>query len=827
MSDPTAPDLSWDNPEIPAGGWQGIQRLDLRVNAPSAAPRAVLHVILLEPLAPSFPLDFTVRISGPQPLSFNVVPVPSANDIEVDFDDVARGTFFVTVVPTSPGPTPVHPFFATASFTFSIDCERDDCRPPTTTPLAPSAEGAPAVDLLTKDFNGFLQLLGGRVQVRNPDWTDISSASFEAVLVELLAHQADMLSYFQDRVANEAFLDTATQRFSIREHGLLLGQELFDGASATTLLSFTVAPAVSAAFTVPSGLSVRAPRRPDEAQVVFAVTRDTRVDPARNRGQLQPAQWPDAFSARVPVGATSLLLLGHATALAVGERIAFALPGSENQVRTLTQIELLSLPGWVASPSDPLTTASAAVTRIHWSEGLSVELPIWSSDLDPGTPGAQPGVPFEIHANLVDAQHGQWQIARLRSEATTLDDAQPDIPLTPQSAIIVRSPLGVWQLRALRLLDGPQCFDQVDGVRTPALQVTLDGQTWFRQEHLESSQPFDRHFTAETDNDHRLWLRFGDGVRGQAIELTVSPDQTVESAKLAGDSELRIRYRVGAHLLGNIDADKLIEIPTAQSIPGLSAAQITALLSELSAVTNVTPGSGGQQPETLDAARLAIPSQLRHGDIQRAVTLDDYARFSELREPRVARAVARSLGGPFNTVLVLVDPRGEAALDDALKSSIEQALDQGRMVGREVLVRGADSVPLDVNLTVCVAAGFEKSVVKQDVLRALRPGSADHPGFFHPDRLSFGQDVLLSDLLSEVQSVPGVLAVKAVSFQRLRAEKDQVVPRIVLSATEVARLDADDLNPENGRLIVNVPGLDLIDSDFVFVRTPEAQGAHV
>src|SRR5262249_40057222 len=146
-------------------------------------------------------------------------------------------------------------------------------------------------------------------------------------------------------------------------------------------------------------------------------------------------------------------------------------------------------------PLDPLSPTPTPVTRIHWADGLTAALPVWQAE-------PEPGVPFAIHGNLVDAQHGIWRVARLRGDPTTRDDTQPDISLTPQSAIIVRSPVGVWQLRALRLLEGPQCFDFVDGELVPALEVTL-GEPWFMQAHLEASRPFDRHFTAETDNDGR------------------------------------------------------------------------------------------------------------------------------------------------------------------------------------------------------------------------------------------------------------------------------------------------------------------------------------
>ena len=801
-------DLAWDNPQRPSGDdaddWQGIERLELSIHPPGSMPAASLRVFLL--LAPSFPSEYSVRLSGPQALSFILPPLPPFLPfLQVDFEQIARGTYYVSLEVNEGATYPVHPFFASASFSFTIDCEAGDCRPPAE-PLrtvAPSRQASPAVDLLTKDFDGFVRLLGERVRVQNPDWSDLASASFERVVLELIAHQADMLSYFQDRVANEAFLDSASQRFSVRQHGLLLGYRIFDGEAASTLLSFSVAHPL----TVPEGLAVRTKQHQDEVPVVFSVTAPVSVEPGRNPASLVAAQWPQAYSARVPAGAKSMLLLGWAPALQVGQTVALVSPIADTELRELTKIERLLLPGWGDAPTESLSTTPAEVTRIHWALGLSQAHPIWA--LDAGE------CPLRIHGNIVAARHGQWRRARLRASPTDFDDSQPDIALSPQSAIVIRSPLDEWHLRALRLPEATVLFDRSGETLEPAVEVTLDGEPWFLQEHLQRSQPFDRHFTAELDSDGRLWLRFGDNRRGQAIPVHVGIEQTVESARLQGDSELRIRYRIGAPLSGNVGADRLVEL-----VPNQSFADLTP--SDLESITNITPAAGGRQPETLDAARLQVPAELRRGRLERAVTLGDYARLAELSDSRVARATARRLGGLFRTVLVLVDPRDEAELDEALKTSLERALNRGRMVGREVLVRGAETVPLDVELVVCAEPGFAKHETKQAVLRALRPGNAEWPGFFHPNRLSFGQDVKLSDVLAEAQSVPGVLAVKALIFRRLRASGPDVLSRIDLGTTEVARLDADDLVPENGRLVVRVAGLDDVNLDLFEVDKSSA-----
>lgn len=51
---------------------------------------------------------------------------------------------------------------------------------------------------------------------------------------------ADVLTFYQERIANEGFLRTATERFSILELARTIGYELKPGVAATTHLAFTV-----------------------------------------------------------------------------------------------------------------------------------------------------------------------------------------------------------------------------------------------------------------------------------------------------------------------------------------------------------------------------------------------------------------------------------------------------------------------------------------------------------------------------------------------------------------------------------------------------------
>ena len=120
-------------------------------------------------------------------------------------------------------------------------------------------------------------------------------------------------------------------------------------------------------------------------------------------------------------------------------------------------------------------------------------------------------------------------------------------------------------------------------------------------------------------------------------------------------------------------------------------------------------------------------------------------------------------------------------------------------------------MPLDIVLTVCLRPGYHRSTVKQALLETF--GTVDLPdgrrGFFHPDNFTFGQPVYLSQVVAAAMQVPGVHWVDADDtpprpnrFQRWGRlpRGERAAGRIELGRLEIARLDNDPNQPENGRL---------------------------
>ena len=72
-----------------------------------------------------------------------------------------------------------------------------------------------AVDYTGRDYYSLREALIARIQARVPEWTASDPADFGVALVEAFAYLGDLVSYYIDRTANEAFLQTAVQRDSI------------------------------------------------------------------------------------------------------------------------------------------------------------------------------------------------------------------------------------------------------------------------------------------------------------------------------------------------------------------------------------------------------------------------------------------------------------------------------------------------------------------------------------------------------------------------------------------------------------------------------------
>ena len=133
--------------------------------------------------------------------------------------------------------------------------------------------GRVVIDYMARDYDSFLQSMRALIPEKLPEWTDFQSeADFGNVLLELFAHMGDILSYYQDRVANESFLGTAQERRSVIQHLRLIGYTLSTATPASATLTLSVPASVTNVMTIRPGDAFATKSQPERPSVRFEYT---------------------------------------------------------------------------------------------------------------------------------------------------------------------------------------------------------------------------------------------------------------------------------------------------------------------------------------------------------------------------------------------------------------------------------------------------------------------------------------------------------------------------------------------------------------------------
>ena len=177
-------------------------------------------------------------------------PDPEIEDrliVELDHPGSA-GSYLLRIVERRPDGTPgwrphrgIDPRFAQVRFVFDVNAPRP--------PILQAPAGVPAdsdpVSYIHRDYAGLRQLMLDRLTVTMPGWSEQHEPDIWITLVELLAYIGDDLSYYEDAVATEAYLQTARNRVSVRRHARLVGYRLHEGCNARAWVCVNVTSPVS------------------------------------------------------------------------------------------------------------------------------------------------------------------------------------------------------------------------------------------------------------------------------------------------------------------------------------------------------------------------------------------------------------------------------------------------------------------------------------------------------------------------------------------------------------------------------------------------------
>ena len=750
-------------------------------------------------------------------------------------------------------------YFNDVTFSFKAHCPSDlDCE--SKEPACPPEDMVDfPVDYSARDFWSYRRALLDFANLRYPDWKDRLEADIGVMLVEVMSALGDELAYYQDRIAREAYLETATQRRSLRRHARMVDYEMHNGLSAATWLDVTVKAGQS--DDLPAGSDVWA-LSDNGKRISYEVGRgladavnDVPFNVAAARNALTPHIW-DEDDICLHIGATELFIKGH-------------------QKTNLNPDDPPEDPDgkWVLLKTEPVNPADPErrwlvriievedtrdsvfnedVTRIEWEKAQALPFELNMTELEvrcnivPATAGRtvvnritigvdpssltlpglvkrslrqaveREGVNMPVKTTLNHTANGTSQKERVedkedKSVAYLFSLINPELKAEDKGKEEATAFLADLEKPEGKNLTWLGKTPQTARPEIRLAEVEFDGANWIEQEAdwewrrsllgVSSSQPSNRHFTLEDGTWDRVVGYWRSGQEAVHVDYASNEGFTVrfgddEFGMIPADGTVfQATYRLGNGRRTNVPADAITEFDES--------------LSFIESVTNPLAADSGRDPEAPTEVRQLAPEAFRHLTY-RAVRSEDYAEAAE-RLTWVQRAGAKfRWTGSWLTLFATPDPLGAATVSDDQHQKLTEQLDRFRQAGREAYSADPRYADLDLKIKICVEPFAYQGEVKEAVLTVLlgEKGVSAQPGFFSANSFTFGTPLIRSALEGVVQAVPGVKAVESISIKRRGWFDWRNLSELTFEVgmDEVIRVENDPLFPARGSVRLYMEG---------------------
>jgi hypothetical protein len=126
-----------------------------------------------------------------------------------------------------------------------------------TTSFTKVSQRIPPIDYTSRDFTSISTDMVRTIPFFSPEWTDHNLSDFGIVLQRLVAFVSDVLHFYIDRNANEAFLPTAITRRSVINLLRLIDFELRSAVPASVDMTFSLQNALLGELLIPKGTQVQ------------------------------------------------------------------------------------------------------------------------------------------------------------------------------------------------------------------------------------------------------------------------------------------------------------------------------------------------------------------------------------------------------------------------------------------------------------------------------------------------------------------------------------------------------------------------------------------
>ncbi|WP_181035095.1 putative baseplate assembly protein [Arthrobacter sp. B0490] len=205
---------------------------------------------------------------------------------------------------------------------------------------------------------------------------------FAIAFLDAAAMAVDNIAFYSERISNEAYLRTATERRSLEGLARLVGYQVGPALAATLDLAFTVTstPGTSPLVPIPVHTAAQSTPDPGMAPVVVETLAEVLGNPSWNVIRPRPRKSHPVTPPAAAAGGVVVMLAGNVSPLVPGDGLLYR-SGSALQFGIVAEVRVLTL-----VPNLPDAPGSPARTEVR-VDPVSTEV---KGNLQDGPPGAVP-----------------------------------------------------------------------------------------------------------------------------------------------------------------------------------------------------------------------------------------------------------------------------------------------------------------------------------------------------------------------------------------------------------------------------------------------------
>jgi hypothetical protein len=245
---------------------------------------------------------------------------------------------------------------------------------------------------------------------------------------------------------------------------------------------------------------------------------------------------------------------------------------------------------------------------------------------------------------------------------------------------------------------------------------------------------------------------------GNPMNLQKYSNNLALGTTLKANTTLFIQYRVGGGISTNLGVNVLNQLGTVSFfVNGPSQTQNTTVINSLRC-NNTTAAIGGANVPTIEEVRNYVTYNFAAQN--RAVTINDYESLirkmpSQFGAP--AKVAVTEQENKIKIQILSYDSSGGLSnvISNTLKTNIASYLSNYRMINDYISVESAQVVDLSMDISVVLDSSQNQGVVISQIIDIVTK-------YFSPSVREMGENVYISEIRRQVQTLNGVISVAAI-----------------------------------------------------------------